>query len=206
MENWLGFSFNQIQVWTRVRKSYSHALEQGPLMQGYLKGRAVCELWEEGGVSFNWVLTWNGVPFWNEIKRALRKWEPRFMIIGGRVGKRVLGRVATSAPNFPKTWNSPARFMWSVKPAYPCLIFSQTTHWPYSLADSMAVTCPAAAARLSLRPRPHLASDLFARRRHRRPFPLKRCSFASVSFLSSEPQRNYGKASTFGKRLGERIE
>ena len=31
MENWLGPSLNQIQGWTTVRESYSHALEQGPL-------------------------------------------------------------------------------------------------------------------------------------------------------------------------------
>ena len=28
MENWLGSSLNQIQGWTTVRESYSHALEQ----------------------------------------------------------------------------------------------------------------------------------------------------------------------------------
>ena len=32
MENWLGSSLNQIQVWTTVRESYSRALEQGPLI------------------------------------------------------------------------------------------------------------------------------------------------------------------------------
>ena len=32
-ENWLGPSLNQIQGWTTVRKSYSRALEQGPLLQ-----------------------------------------------------------------------------------------------------------------------------------------------------------------------------
>ena len=29
---WLGSSLNQIQGWTTVRESYSHALEQGPLL------------------------------------------------------------------------------------------------------------------------------------------------------------------------------
>ena len=29
IENWLGSSLNQIQVWTTVRGSFSHALEQG---------------------------------------------------------------------------------------------------------------------------------------------------------------------------------
>ena len=32
MENWLGFSLNQIQGWTTVRESYSRALQQGPLV------------------------------------------------------------------------------------------------------------------------------------------------------------------------------
>ena len=32
MENLLGSSLSQIQSWTTVRKSYSHALEQGPLL------------------------------------------------------------------------------------------------------------------------------------------------------------------------------
>ena len=31
MENWLSFSLNQIEGWTRVQESYSRALEQGPL-------------------------------------------------------------------------------------------------------------------------------------------------------------------------------
>ena len=31
MENWLSFSLNQIEGWTRVQESYSSALEQGPL-------------------------------------------------------------------------------------------------------------------------------------------------------------------------------
>ena len=34
MENWLGSSLDQIQVWTNVRESYYHALEQGPLSKG----------------------------------------------------------------------------------------------------------------------------------------------------------------------------
>ena len=34
MENWIGYSLNQIQGWTTVRKSYSRVLEEGSLVWG----------------------------------------------------------------------------------------------------------------------------------------------------------------------------
>ena len=34
-DNWLGYSLNHIQGWTTVRESYSRALQQGPLSEGW---------------------------------------------------------------------------------------------------------------------------------------------------------------------------